>query len=27
VNLKSTNVAGLEQIIKPVYRKGYTLDA
>ena len=26
-NLKSTNVAGLEQIIKPVYRKGYTLDA
>jgi predicted dehydrogenase len=27
VNLKSTNVTGLEQIIKPVYRKGYTLDA
>jgi predicted dehydrogenase len=26
-NMKSTNVAGLEQIVKPVYRKGYTLDA
>ena len=26
-NLKATNVQGLEQIIKPVYRKGYTLDA
>ena len=25
-NMKSTNVAGLEEIIKPVYRKGYTLD-
>jgi predicted dehydrogenase len=25
-NLKSTNVAGLETIIKPVYRPGYTLD-
>ncbi len=25
-NLKSTNVEGLEQIVKPVYRKGYTLD-
>ena len=26
-NLKSTNVQGLETIVKPVYRKGYTLDA
>ena len=26
-NLKATNVSGLESIIKPVYRKGYTLDA
>jgi predicted dehydrogenase len=26
-NLKSTNVAGLEPIIKPTYRAGYTLDA
>jgi predicted dehydrogenase len=26
-NLKVTNVPGLENIIKPVYRKGYTLDA
>ena len=25
-NMKSTNVAGLEEIIKPVYRKGYVLD-
>ncbi len=25
--MKATNVSGLEQIIKPVYRKGYTLDA
>jgi predicted dehydrogenase len=25
-NLKSTNVAGLEPIIKPTYRPGYTLD-
>jgi predicted dehydrogenase len=25
-NLKSTNVAGLETIVKPVYRPGYTLD-
>ena len=25
-NLKATNIAGLEQIIKPVYREGYTLD-
>jgi len=25
-NLKSTNVVGLEPIIKPVYRPGYTLD-
>ena len=26
-NMKSTNVSGLEEIVKPVYRKGYTLDA
>jgi len=26
-NLKSLNVPGLEQIIKPIYRPGYTLDA
>jgi len=26
-NLKSTNVSGLETIVKPVYRDGYTLDA
>jgi len=26
-NLKSTNVTGLETIVKPVYREGYTLDA
>jgi len=26
-NLKSTNVSGLETIVKPVYREGYTLDA
>ncbi len=26
-NLKATNVPGLETIIKPVYREGYTLDA
>ncbi len=25
-NMKSTNVAGLETIIKPIYRPGYTLD-
>lgn len=25
-NMKVKNVAGLEQIVKPVYRKGYTLD-
>ena len=25
-NLRSTNVAGLEPIIKPTYRAGYTLD-
>ena len=25
-NLKSTNIAGLEPIIKPTYRAGYTLD-
>ena len=25
-NLKSTNVAGLEPIVKPTYRAGYTLD-
>ena len=25
-NLKSTNIKGLETIVKPVYRKGYTLD-
>ena len=25
-NMKSTNVAGLEEIVKPVYRAGYTLD-
>ena len=25
-NLKFTNVSGLEQVIKPTYRKGYTLD-
>ncbi len=25
-NLKSTNIAGLETIIKPIYRPGYTLD-
>jgi predicted dehydrogenase len=25
-NLKSTNIAGLETIIKPLYRPGYTLD-
>jgi len=25
-NMKSTNIKGLEQIVKPVYRKGYTLD-
>jgi len=25
-NMKSTNVAGLETIIKPNYRPGYTLD-
>jgi predicted dehydrogenase len=26
-NLKSTNIAGLEAIVKPTYRAGYTLDA
>jgi predicted dehydrogenase len=26
-NLKSTNISGLEPIIKPTYRDGYTLDA
>ena len=26
-NLKVKNITGLEQIVKPVYRKGYTLDA
>jgi len=26
-NLKATNVPGLETIVKPVYREGYTLDA
>jgi len=26
-NLKCTNVEGLEELIKPVYREGYTLDA
>lgn len=26
-NLKVKNVPGLETIVKPVYRKGYTLDA
>jgi predicted dehydrogenase len=26
-NLKSTNVSGLETIVKPVFREGYTLDA
>jgi hypothetical protein len=26
-NMKSTNVSGLEEIVKPVYREGYTLDA
>ena len=26
-NLKCTNIAGLEPIIKPTYRAGYTLDA
>jgi len=26
-NLKSTNVSGLETVVKPVYRDGYTLDA
>jgi predicted dehydrogenase len=25
-NMKSTNIAGLETIIKPIYRPGYTLD-
>jgi len=25
-NMKSTNIGGLEQIVKPKYRKGYTLD-
>jgi predicted dehydrogenase len=25
-NLKSTNIAGLETIVKPIYRPGYTLD-
>lgn len=27
VNLKATNISGLEELIKPVYRPGYTLDA
>ena len=26
-NMKCTNVTGLESIIKPTYRAGYTLDA
>jgi predicted dehydrogenase len=26
-NMKCTNISGLEQIIKPTYRTGYTLDA
>lgn len=25
-NMKAKNVPGLERLIKPVYRKGYTLD-
>ena len=25
-NMKSTNIAGLETIVKPIYRPGYTLD-
>ena len=25
-NMKCKNIAGLESIIKPTYRKGYTLD-
>ena len=26
-NMKCTNVSGLESLIKPTYRAGYTLDA
>ncbi len=26
-NMKCTNIAGLETIVKPIYRPGYTLDA
>ena len=26
-NMKCTNIAGLETIVKPIYRPGYTLEA
>jgi hypothetical protein len=26
-NMKCTNIAGLESLVKPIYRAGYALDA